>query len=66
RLAVWDAIAHAMAVSAAEGFFDRWPGAAKVFMPLDADVDEEQLAAWSAPLNDARSVEELRTFLQLT
>ncbi|MFA4840329.1 MAG: DUF4303 domain-containing protein [Agrococcus sp.] len=66
RLAVWDAIAHAMAVSAAEGFFDRWPDAAKVFMPLDADVDEEQLAAWSAPLNDARSVEELRTFLQLT
>lgn len=55
-----------MAASAAEGFFDRWPDAAKVFMPLDADVDEEQLAAWSAPLNDAPSVEELRTFLRLS
>jgi hypothetical protein len=66
RHAIWSAIAQAMAAAAAEGFFDRWPAAAKVFMPLDADVDEEQIAAWSAPLNDAPSVLELRTFLQLS
>ncbi|MDR7233941.1 DUF4303 domain-containing protein [Agrococcus sp. BE272] len=65
RHAVWGAIAAAMAASAAEGFFDRWPTAAHVFMPLDADVDEQQLADWSAPLNDAEGVAELRAFLQL-
>ncbi|WP_405218986.1 DUF4303 domain-containing protein [Agrococcus sp. Ld7] len=66
RFAVWGAIARAMAASAREGFFDAWPAAAKVFMPLDADVDEVQLAAWSSPLNDDAGVAELRAFLQLT
>lgn len=66
RCAVWGAIARAMAASAREGFLDRWPTAARVFMPLDADVDAEQLAEWSAPLNDAAGVAELRAFLQLT
>lgn len=65
RHAVWGALAEALAASAADGFFDRWPDAARVFMPLDGDVDEEQLAAWSAPLNDAAVVAELRRFLQL-
>lgn len=65
RRAVWAAIAAAMAASAAAGFFDRWPTAAHVFMPLDADVDEQQLADWSAPLNDAEGVAELQAFLQL-
>lgn len=63
RRAVWNTIAQAMAESAREGFFDRWPGAAKIFMPLDADVSESQLSAWSAPLNEESQAADLRSFL---
>lgn len=63
RRAVWNTIAQAMAESAREGFFDRWPEAAKVFMPLDADVSESQLLAWSTPLNEESHAADLRVFL---
>ena len=63
RRAVWNAIARAMAESAREGFFDRWPSAAKIFMPLDADVSEAQLVAWNTPLNEESQAADLRSFL---
>jgi len=65
RTAVWNAISNAMAQSVADGFFDRWPNAKRVFLPLDADVSEEQIAAWNAPLNPPEDLAEFREFLQL-
>ena len=65
RLRVWSAIATALAGSAASGFFDRWPNAVRVFLPLDADVSFAQIAEWNAPLNDTASHQEFRAFLQL-
>ncbi|TDE91495.1 DUF4303 domain-containing protein [Occultella glacieicola] len=65
RAALWDAIAHALAQSATHGFFDRWPSAKRVFLPLDADVSEERIAAWNTPFNRPEDLGELREFLQL-
>lgn len=65
RLAVWNAISQAMAKSVAAGFFDQWPHAKRVFLPLDADVSEEQIADWNAELNPPEDVAEFREFLQL-
>lgn len=65
RMAIWDAISRAMAESAAAGFFERWPDAKRVFLPLDADVSEEQIAAWNEQLNPPADYAEFRQFLQL-
>lgn len=65
RMAIWNAIADAMAESVRNGFFDRWANAKRVFLPLDADVSEEQIAAWNAPLNAPEDFAEFREFLQL-
>jgi hypothetical protein len=65
RMAVWDAVSHAMAESATNGFFDRWPHANRVFLPLDAEVSEEQILVWNTPLNRPEDLTELREFLQL-
>ncbi|GHA65245.1 DUF4303 domain-containing protein [Streptomyces termitum] len=65
RQAVWDSIAQALAESAARGFFTRWPHAVRVFLPLDADLPEADLARWNAPLNDPAGTTEFRKFLQL-
>lgn len=65
RMAVWSGIASAMAESVAHGFFDRWSNAVRVFLPLDADVPEEQIAAWNSSLNRPAEIVEIRKFLQL-
>lgn len=54
-----------MAESVAHGFFDRWSNAVRVFLPLDADVSEDQIAAWNSSLNGPAEIVELRKFLQL-
>lgn len=65
RRTVWESIASALASSAADGFFDRWPTAAKVFLPLDSSVSDRRLFAWNAALNDEAAVAELRYFFQV-
>jgi|GEM_PF-1327152 len=65
RETVWDSLSCAMTDSVARGFFDRWPDAVRVFLPLDADISERRIAEWNAALNDPAEYEQFRRFLQL-
>jgi hypothetical protein len=65
RRAVWDSIAQALTASVAAGFFEQWPNAVRVFLPLDADVPEVDIAQWNAALNDQAGTAEFREFLQI-
>ncbi|MFE6734350.1 DUF4303 domain-containing protein [Microbacterium sp. NPDC057650] len=65
RLTIWQAISRAMVASAARGYFDAWPNAVRVFLPLDADVPEQQIAAWNTGIHDSSQHEEFRGFLLL-
>ncbi|MFI6896112.1 DUF4303 domain-containing protein [Streptomyces sp. NPDC050256] len=65
RRAMWDSISQALTDSVARGFFDQWPNAVRVFLPLDADVSGDDIARWNAALNDQVSTAEFREFLQL-
>ncbi|MFF4080976.1 DUF4303 domain-containing protein [Streptomyces sp. NPDC001777] len=65
RRAVWDSISRALTDSVARGFFEQWPNAVRVFLPLDADVPEGDIAQWNAALNDRAGTAEFREFLQI-
>ncbi|MEU9200599.1 DUF4303 domain-containing protein [Streptomyces sp. NPDC048332] len=65
RRTVWDSISQALANAVARGFFDQWPNAVLVFLPLDADVSNDDIAQWNAALNDQVRTAEFREFLQL-
>ncbi|MFF8506077.1 DUF4303 domain-containing protein [Streptomyces anulatus] len=65
RRAVWDSISQALTDSVARGFFEQWPNAVRVFLPLDADVSGDDIARWNAALNDQVGTAEFRGFLQI-
>jgi hypothetical protein len=65
RRTVWDSIAQALTASVTSGFFEQWPNAVRVFLPLDADVSEVDIARWNAALNDQAGTAEFRGFLQI-
>ncbi|MFF3395465.1 DUF4303 domain-containing protein [Streptomyces sp. NPDC002669] len=65
RRTVWDSISRALTDSVARGFFEQWPNAVRVFLPLDADVPESDIAQWNAALNDRAGTAEFREFLQI-
>ncbi len=56
RATVWDAIVDALAEVAAHGHLDRFPEAVRVFEPVDADVSEDEIRAWTARINDEARV----------
>ncbi|MFH9292417.1 hypothetical protein [Streptomyces sp. NPDC017520] len=65
RRAVWDSISQALTDSVARGFFEQWPNAVRVFLPLDADVPGDDIARWNAALNDEVGTAEFREFLRI-
>ncbi|MFB7829025.1 DUF4303 domain-containing protein [Streptomyces hydrogenans] len=65
RRTVWDSISQALMESVARGFFEQWPNAIRVFLPLDADVSADDIARWNGALNDQVSTAEFREFLQI-
>lgn len=65
RTTVWSALSQVLAESVARGFFAQWPNAVRVFLPLDADVSEHDIAEWNATLNDQAGTAEFREFLQI-
>ncbi|MFD8824228.1 DUF4303 domain-containing protein [Streptomyces sp. NPDC059605] len=65
RRTVWDSISQALTDSVARGFFEQWPNAVRVFLPLDAEVTEDDIAQWNAALNDRAGTAEFREFLQI-
>ncbi|MFI0350411.1 hypothetical protein [Actinomadura sp. 9N407] len=65
RRTVWDSISQALTDSVARGFFEQWPNAVRVFLPLDADVSGDDIARWNAALNDQVGTAEFREFLQI-
>ncbi|MBQ1116451.1 DUF4303 domain-containing protein [Streptomyces sp. C3-3] len=65
RRAVWDSISQALTDSVGRGFFEQWPNAVRVFLPLDADVSSDDIARWNAALNDQVSTAEFQEFLQI-
>ncbi|MGY5002833.1 hypothetical protein [Streptomyces griseus] len=65
RTAVWDSISRALTDSVARRFFEQWPNAVRVFLPLDADVSGDDIARWNAALNDQVGTAEFRQFLQI-
>ncbi|WP_426500503.1 DUF4303 domain-containing protein [Streptomyces sp. D54] len=65
RRVVWDSISQALTDSVARGFFEQWPNAVRVFLPLDADISGDDIARWNAALNDQLGTAELREFLQV-
>ncbi|MFB6508008.1 DUF4303 domain-containing protein [Streptomyces sp. NPDC002466] len=65
RRVVWDSISQALTDSVARGFFEQWPNAVRVFLPLDADVSEDDIARWNTALNDQAGMAEFREFLQI-
>ncbi|CAM3236773.1 DUF4303 domain-containing protein [Stackebrandtia soli] len=65
RMTVWDSLSCAMTDSVARGFFEQWPDAVRVFLPLDADISERQIAEWNSALNDPAEYDQFRRFLQL-
>ncbi|MGC5531238.1 hypothetical protein [Streptomyces sp. SR-10] len=65
RRAVWDSISQALTGSVARGFFEQWPNAVRVFLPLDADIPGDDVARWNAALNDQVGTAEFREFLQI-
>ncbi|MFH9202066.1 hypothetical protein ACH4KO_31465 [Streptomyces anulatus] len=65
RMVVWDSISQALTDSVARGFFEQWPNAVRVFLPLDADISGDDIARWNAALNDQLGTAEFREFLQI-
>ncbi|MDG9684169.1 DUF4303 domain-containing protein [Streptomyces sp. DH18] len=65
RRVVWDSISQALTDSVARGFFEQWPNAVRVFLPLDADISGDDIARWNAALNDQLGTAEFREFLQV-
>ncbi|WP_167359544.1 hypothetical protein, partial [Streptomyces mutomycini] len=65
RRAVWDSISQALTDSVARGFFEQWPNAVRVFLPLDADISGDDIARWNAALHDRVGTAEFREFLQI-
>ncbi|MEU4178854.1 hypothetical protein [Streptomyces sp. NPDC026589] len=65
RRAVWDSISQTLTDAVARGFFEQWPNAVRVFLPLDADVSGDDIARWNAALNDPADTAEFREFLEI-
>jgi hypothetical protein len=58
RSTVWNAVVDAIAGAAAAVELDRFPHAVRVFEPVDADVSEDEIRAWTARINDAARMAE--------
>lgn len=59
------ACVEAMTALHQRGFFDRWPGAVRVFLVMDGSNDEQDVYDWHARFNTAEALSTLPVFLGL-
>lgn len=58
RATVWSSVVDAIAEVGAAGALDRYAEAVRVFEPVDADVSEDDIRAWTARINEPRRMAE--------